>query len=305
VVSPEPVPVAADALTEQWEFFYEPAFGVARGTLPTINCTFDMDDSDGQSYQSYYDGLCATDRGHINITPFNGFINAAGSNIYATRSSTINANDAVASGAGRMGVWAYSNSIINARRVTAEDCGLVGSGSDTGNGFDAQGRPIGNCINATRGSLVNAEGATVGGAQGDNVYASYGGMINLDGHSATVNFTDPSVNGQDIGIDGGIVTRQDGSQFDSVQDTAGNTMLQGVVDSGQVSLSNNVAAVSTGINTTDATFMLALGIDDPDSDAEVAGALYWDDAGDEYEVRIRETETDVNPTVNYDIIRVR
>jgi len=51
--------------------------------------------------------------------------------------------------------------------------------------------------------------------------------------------------------------------------------------------------------------MLALGIDDPNSDAEVAGALYWDDSGDEYEVRIRETETDVNPTVNYDIIRVR
>jgi hypothetical protein len=177
-----------------------------------------------------------------------------------------------------MGVWAYSNSIINARRVTAEDCGLVGASADQGNGFDAQGRPIGNCINATRGSLVNAEGATVGGAQGDNVYASYGGMINLDGHSATVTFTDPSVNGQDIGIDGGIVTRQDGSQFDSVQDTGGNTMLQ---------------------------FMLALGIDDPDSDAEVAGALYWDDAGDEYEVRIRETETSVNPTVNYDIIRVR
>jgi hypothetical protein len=28
-------------------------------------------------------------------------------------------------------------------------------------------------------------------------------------------------------------------------------------------------------------------------------------SGDEYELRIRETETDVNPTVNYDIIRVR
>jgi hypothetical protein len=77
------------------------------------------------------------------------------------------------------------------------------------------------------------------------------------------------------------------------------------VDSGQVSLSNNLAEVSTGISATDATFMLALGIDDPNSDAEVAGALYWDDSVGEYEVRIRETETDVNPTVNYDIIQVR
>jgi len=305
VVSPEPVPVVASALTEQWEFFYQPAFGVARGSLPTIDCVFDMDDSDGQSYQSYYDGLCATDRGHINITPFSGFINAAGSNIYATRSSIINANDAVASGAGRMGVWAYSNSIINARRVTATDCGLVGASDDVGDGFDTLGRPIGNCINATRGSLVNAEGATVGGAQSDNVYASYGGMINLGGHDLTPTFTSSSVNGQDINIDGGMVTRQDGTQFDSVQDVSGKTMLQGVVDSGQVTLTDNVAEVATGINTTDATFMLALGIDDPDADAEVAGALYWDDSGDEYEIRIRETETDVNPTVNYDIIRVR
>jgi hypothetical protein len=51
--------------------------------------------------------------------------------------------------------------------------------------------------------------------------------------------------------------------------------------------------------------MLALGVDDPDADAEVAGALFWDDSAGEYEVRIRETDTDVNPTVNYDIIRVR
>jgi hypothetical protein len=152
--------------------------------------------------------------------------------------------------------------------------------------------------------LVNAEGATVGGAQGDNVYASYGGMINLDGHSDTVNFTTASVNGQNINIDGGIVTRQGGSLFDSVRDIDGNTMLQGVVASGQANLSNNLAEVATGISATDATFMLALGIDDPNADAEVAGALYWDDSVGEYEVRIRETETSVNPTVNFDIIRV-
>jgi hypothetical protein len=113
------------------------------------------------------------------------------------------------------------------------------------------------------------------------------------------------VNGQNIGIDGGMVTRQDGTLFDSVQDTAGNTMLQGVVASGEATLSNNVAEVGTGITTTDATFMLALGVDDPDADAEVAGALFWDDSAGEYEVRIRETDTDVNPTVNYDILRVR
>ncbi len=94
-------------------------------------------------------------------------------------------------------------------------------------------------------------------------------------------------------------------QATSVQDDTGSVMLTSVVDSGQVALSNNLAEVSTGISATDATFMLALGVDDPDADAEVAGALYWDDSLGQYEVRIRETETNVNPTVNYDIIRVR
>jgi len=92
---------------------------------------------------------------------------------------------------------------------------------------------------------------------------------------------------------------------DDITDTSNNKMLQGVVATGQVTLSNNLAEVSTGISTTDATFMLALGIDDPNADAEVAGALYWDDSVGQYEVRIRETETNVNPTVNYDIVRVR
>jgi len=92
---------------------------------------------------------------------------------------------------------------------------------------------------------------------------------------------------------------------DDITDTSDNKMLQGVVATGQVTLSNNLAEVGTGISTVDATFMLALGIDDPNADAEVAGALYWDDSVGEYEVRIRETETDVNPTVNYDIVRVR
>jgi hypothetical protein len=52
--------------------------------------------------------------------------------------------------------------------------------------------------------------------------------------------------------------------------------------------------------------MLALGIDDPNADAEVAGSLFWDDSAGNYEIRIRETETSVgNPTVNYDVLRVR
>jgi len=94
-------------------------------------------------------------------------------------------------------------------------------------------------------------------------------------------------------------------QTNAVKDSSGNTMLSGVVATGQVSLSGNVATVATGISAVDATFMLAIGIDDPNADSEVAGALFWDDSVGQYYVRIRETETNVNPTVNYDVIRVR
>lgn len=111
--------------------------------------------------------------------------------------------------------------------------------------------------------------------------------------------------GNQLTKDGSTFNVSSNPQFDSVSDTSGNTMLDNVAATGQVSLSNNLAEVTTNISATEATFMLALGVDDPNADAEVAGALFWDDSAGNYEIRIRETETNVNPTVNYDIIRVR
>jgi hypothetical protein len=64
------------------------------------------------------------------------------------------------------------------------------------------------------------------------------------------------------------------------------------VASGQTTLSSGSAVVTTGITATDATFFLGLGLDDPDADAKVAARLFWDDSVG-------------NPTVNYDILRVR
>ena len=124
VASPIPVPVERAALTTLWEFFYRPAFGVARGTLPLIACDFEMDETGDNPYMSYLDGLCATDQGRINILPFCGFSNAGGTNIYGTRSSIINANDAIASRGKRYGIWAFANTIINARRAEVNDCGF-------------------------------------------------------------------------------------------------------------------------------------------------------------------------------------
>lgn len=85
-----------------------------------------------------------------------------------------------------------------------------------------------------------------------------------------------------------------------------NTFNLDAVVSGQTTLSSGSATVDTAISTTDATFMLALGVDDPNADCKVSGRLFWDDSAGTYKVEIVETQTTVgNPTVNYDVIRVR
>jgi hypothetical protein len=86
----------------------------------------------------------------------------------------------------------------------------------------------------------------------------------------------------------------------------GDTIAQSVADTGQVQLSSGTAVVDTGISATDATFNLALGVDDPNADTKITGRLFWDDAAGTYKVEIVEDSTSVgNPTVNYDVIRVR
>ncbi|MFP4117229.1 MAG: hypothetical protein ACLFSD_00050, partial [Salinivenus sp.] len=75
--------------------------------------------------------------------------------------------------------------------------------------------------------------------------------------------------------------------------------------SGSVDLSDGSATVSTGLDDSEATFYLALGIDDPGADADVAGRLRWDDGDGEYVVVVDEIDTSEDPTVYYDILRVR
>ena len=70
--------------------------------------------------------------------------------IYATRGSTIHAENAIASGAGYCGIFATRGSTISAQGANAN-----GSGQD--------------CITAIRGSIINAENAVArgGGVNGD------------------------------------------------------------------------------------------------------------------------------------------
>ncbi len=207
VVELTPVTVKRSACTELFEYFYRPAFGVANGKLPYINCLFEMDDSSNTDagYQSYIDGLCAAERGEINIAQFCGFRNADGSNIYGTRTSVINANDAIASGAGRHGIWAYSNTQINARRAYVDGCGTQGTSEDQGDGWDSQGLPVGCGILSTRGSVINAEGATVINCLGDCVLAYDGGIINAGNNNQTGIVAGGSASGLAINSVGGQI----------------------------------------------------------------------------------------------------
>jgi len=77
------------------------------------------------------------------------------------------------------------------------------------------------------------------------------------------------------------------------------------IASGSVTLSSGSATVDTGVVTSEAaTFQLALG--PSTTDADVAGDIRADSGSGNYVIDIEETDTSVgNPTVEYDIVRVR
>jgi hypothetical protein len=260
--------VDRSAITQVWEFFYYPAFGVARGRLPIIAAEFIMDTSSNPDIPgtifNYFDGLCATDGGIINILPGFGFQNATGSNIYATRQSTINANGTLANFAGRHGVWAYSASIINARGVQANDCGWK-STLGSGKGFfgDAEvnevsiigadgfvttgevGEAMGSGIVATRNSIVNAEGCEVRRAEGFGILSEFGSLVTIGGHTGNGTVTGngtriPSVPIIDRNFrarGGGMITNDQGIQAPLNFNTANHLKI------GNVELPSYLASV--------------------------------------------------------------
>lgn len=134
----------------------------------------------------------------------------------------------------------------------------------------------------------------------DSVYIRHGSGLSVP--------TDPSVKLGTVDSSTGATTRANDlapASFSGV-DVDGDTALTAVAATGQVTLSSGSAVVDTAISVTDATFYLALGIDDPAADAKVAGRLFWDDSAGTYKMEIVEDGTSVgNPTVNYDVLRVR
>lgn len=102
----------------------------------------------------------------------------------------------------------------------------------------------------------------------------------------------PGLQDIDLNIDSGQLT------------LGGQTALSDVVASGSATLSSGSAVVDTGVSSdTTSTYMVALGptTDDAEVSADIRAA-----SGGNYEVEIQETDTSVgNPTVEYDIVRVR
>lgn len=87
-------------------------------------------------------------------------------------------------------------------------------------------------------------------------------------------------------------------------EVGGNTAISGVVASGSTTLSSGSATVDTGVSSgTTATFQVALG---PATDDSEVSASIQAVSGGNYEVHLDEINTSVgNPTVNYDVLRVR
>lgn len=100
-------------------------------------------------------------------------------------------------------------------------------------------------------------------------------------------------------------TFEDLTVDNSVKDSAGNTLISAVSATGSVTLSSGKAVVDTGVsNTTTATFVPGAGCDT--DDAKVGASVRSSSSSGNHEIVIEETTTSVdNPTVWYDIIRVR
>lgn len=141
-----------------------PAFGVkGGGTLPAIGQLFRFS-SKGDSADSR-DGVVASGAGSsADILSGCGVQDAVNYGLHAAHGSTINAQNANASGAGDTGIFATSSSTINAQGADASGAGSYG-------------------IVAAKGSTINATGADASDA-GDEGFRVYSGST-INAHDVT------------------------------------------------------------------------------------------------------------------------
>ena len=169
-----------------------PAFGVSKGgTLPRIGQLFRFNVAGVMGHKN---GVMAIGAGSsAEIMSNKGVKNAGYNGIYATRGSTIHAENAIASGAGYCGIFATRGSTISAQGANAN-----GSGHD--------------CITATRGSTIHAENAIASGGGVNGIAAGEGSIVNaryvdasgagevgiLAGKGSTINAQSANASGAEI-----------------------------------------------------------------------------------------------------------
>jgi hypothetical protein len=130
--------LTADFTTADHGFDSYPAFGVSKGgVLPRIDQLFRFDVANvGDSKH----GIMAVGAGSSADVLAGAGVNDAGTNgIAASRSSTINADSADASGAGSFGIVADNGSTISADSADASGAGSYGIVADNGSTINAVG----------------------------------------------------------------------------------------------------------------------------------------------------------------------
>lgn len=179
--------------------------------------------------------------------------------------------------------------------LPAEDVATLGTLADNLDGLeDADLETVSDEFGLDRRDMLKAlamlgTGTIVGGLSASQIIDQVAAQASTSDADGNVGLPNDPV---DVFIDG-LAVGSDSALID-------------VPASGSVQLSSGTATVDTGLSDSSATFYLALGVDDPDADCNLAGKLFWDDSAGTYKVTIDEVDTDVgNPTANYDILRVR
>jgi hypothetical protein len=193
--------LTADFTTADYGFDSYPAFGVSKGgVLPRIDQLFRFDVANVGDIKH---GIMAVGAGSSADVFAGAGVNDAGAyGILADRGSTINADEANASGAGTYGIYAYRGSTINADGANASDAGSTGISAYRGSTINADGANASDAgstgISAYRGSTINADEANASGAGTDGIYASSGSTINAEGATGTLSQAINTVTGDGI-----------------------------------------------------------------------------------------------------------
>ena len=173
-----------DFTTDDYGFESYPIFGVSKGgTGPVIGqlFSFDVTGVDTDKHGIFTVGAGSS----IEILSGAGCKGADGNNIYAFKSSTINADGAICSGAGTNGILANRSSFISVYDSDASGAGTFGIYAINSSIINAQNVIASNAgthgVFAANGSTINAESADASGAGEYGIISTSASIIDANG----------------------------------------------------------------------------------------------------------------------------